>query len=342
MQNLGNFCLALAALVYIVPWQMLQAAPRRGGHASVGVLVSSLAFGLPMGLLLAVAFLAAATLGAFDWLGAARPGQYALVLAAGLLLTLSCVAASALRMEPASQRPWVLRPFVPWLALLLPPLLVLAAALLLNAGGDGFAARAGRTLWASAAALALLLAIGLFGEWVYRSGQRQQARVREELAFRDRRDQQMLAEVQRMDPLRDVASLLNFSNVYESEPIRTLALAKLAQHPDLAAAIVHELTAGRAYEAIIYLQGNDPPHPGRVAAAIATGIERIAADLHDSIQRTHTLHPEQGEPETMRILEVTRRFEGHGIDCQPALARLRAALEHRREGQVELRALRRL
>lgn len=342
MHTFGNLCLSLAALVYVVPWLMLQSATPRGSHAGVGLLVSSLAFGLPMGLLLTTAFVAAVAQGAFDWLALPRAAQHALVLAAGLLLALLCVAASALRLEPVSQRPWVLRPFVPWLALWLPPLLVIAAALMLNAGSEGFATRAARTLWALSSALALLLALGLLGEWIYRSGLRQQARVREELAFHDRRDQQMLAEVQGMDPLRDVAGLLNFSNVHESEPIRTLALAKLAQHPDLDAAIVRELVEGRAYEAIIYLQGSDPPHPERVAAAIAVGIERIATDLDDSIQRTHTLYPEQGEPEAMRILDVVARFKGHGVDYRPALARLRAALEHGRQGQVRLQALRRL
>jgi hypothetical protein len=342
MQTLGNLCIGLAALIYVVPWQMLQASNARGGHASVGLLLSSLALGLPLGLLLAAAFGAAVARGGFDWLPLARSGQYVLVLTAGLLVALLCVAVSALRLEPASQQPWMLRAFTPWLALWLPPLLVIAAAVMLNAAGDGIPLRSARTLWLLASTVALVVAAGLLGEWVYWQGQRQQAVQQETLAFQNRRDQQMLAEVQQMDPLRDVSGLLNFSNVYETDPIRQLALAKLAQHPDLDAAIVHELTAGRAYEAIIYLQGNDPPHPERVAAAVAVGIERIAADLARSIAGTHTLYPEQGETEVMRILDVVARLRSHGVDYTPALLRLRGALQHEREGQVQLQAVRRL
>jgi len=145
-----------------------------------------------------------------------------------------------------------------------------------------------------------------------------------------------------MDPARDVAGLLNFSNIHETETIRRLALSKLAEHPDLEAAILHELTEGRAYEAIIYLQGNDPPHPERIAAAVAVGIERIAADLAASIAATHTLYPGQGEPEVVRILDVVARFEHHGVDYTPALRRLRSALQHGRQGQVRLQAEQRL
>ena len=342
MQTLGNCCLAFAALIYVVPWLMLQASDTRGGHASVGLLLSSLVLGLPMGLLLAGAFGAAVARGGFDWLPAPRNGQYALVIGSGLLLALLCIAASALRLEPATQRPGVLRPFVPGLALWLPPLLIVAAAVMLNASGDGVPLRSARAAWLSASVLAALVAVGLSAEWLYWQGQREQARAREILAFQDRRDQQMLAEVQAMDPLRDVAGLLNFSNVHETEAIRQLALSKLAEHPDLDAAIVRELTEGRAYEAIIFLQGNDPPHPERIAAAVAIGIQRIAADLAASIAATHTLYPDQGEPEVRRILDVVARFARHGVDYTPALLHLRSALQHQREGQVQLQAVQRL
>lgn len=336
MLNFGNICLGLAALIYLLPWQMLLNQQSRGSHASVGLMLGSIVLVLPMGASLAAALLALSKRGGLDWLTPDRPLQYLGLLGGLLALTLLIGMASAFRFEPATQIPWALRPMVPLAAWIVPPFLIVSIAILLN-GPPGHS----QLLWARGALLlctgvAVLVVLGMLvelGQWKIAQGEQ---RLREVQAFQDQRDARILAEVQQMNPNDHFASLLNFSNIHETAPIRELALQKLAGHPDLTAGVAHELTAGAAYEAIIYLEGNQPPQPELLAEPIRVGIERITAELQRSIQGTHTLHAEQGFSKLQRILEVVRKYERFGVDYRPALRTLRSAFDHGRDGQVEL------
>ncbi|MGE4069644.1 MAG: hypothetical protein AB7E72_00540 [Lysobacterales bacterium] len=338
MSIIGHLCLLLAVLVYLIPWLGLQLGQARGSDTGAGLLWSSVWLGLPLGALLTGAWMVVVTRGGMDWLARDRGLQYVAILSAGLGFTVVVTMASALRLEPSSQIPWAMRLLVPWAAWALPAAMMVAAALALN-GPSHVAVQAGvRTIWLITTALSALVAVGLLMEL----GQSQRVRQREQLQQQseeqDQRDRQTHDEVARMRLPEDLSQLLNHSNVYENPEVRALALQKLAEHPDLTAAVAEELTRGRAYEAIIYLQGNDPPHPEQLDQAIAIGIDRIAAGLASDIQRTHTLYAEQGETETLRILDVLKRYPRGQGDYRPAMRRLRAALDDPRPNQVPLKA----
>lgn len=338
----GNICLCLAALIYLVPWQWVLNEAPRGPDAGMGMFWGTLIIALPLGLLLAFGWAAVVARDGMQWLTQARALQYLAVLAGGIAITVVIGLAAAMRTEPATQIPWAIRPLVPYAAWVLPPVLIAAGIFVLNASSSAVLATASRIGWVAAAGASLLVCCGLLIQLAQSRIARADARVQEEIAFQNKRDDTIYAEVQQMTPERDLARLLNHSNVWETARIRGLALRKLGDHPDLSAAIERELLDGAAYEAIIYLQGNDPPDPARLAALVAVAIERIAARLADEISRTHTLYPEQGEPEVMRILDVVARFQAYGVDYRPALLKLRRALEDPRPQQVQLLARARL
>lgn len=338
MLIVGNLCWCLAALIYLIPWQLLLNETARGPNAGAGLLWGSVIFALPLGLLLTGAWIAVVTRGGMDWLVPVRSYQYLAVLVAGLAITVVIAMSSALRLEPGQQIPWSMRWLVPAAAWAMPPLLIAAVAMALNSGPGATLLPLARGTWLGIAGLSLLVGLGLMVELVQWQFAQADARLQSELAFQRRRDEQMYAEVKLMDVQEDFARLLNFSNLYETEPIRTLALSKLAEHPDLSAGIRAELTTGSAYEAIIYLQGNQPPHPELLGDAIRIGIERVADDLAHSIDGTHTLYPDQGMSEVLRIIDVLAKFQGNGIDYRPAMRKLRAALDDPRSDQVRLSA----
>ena len=338
MSILGHLCLLLAALVYLIPWLGLQLGQARGNDAGAGLLWASVWFGLPMGALLTGAWMVVVTRGGMDWLAHERGLQYLAILLAGLGFTVVVTMASALRLEPSSQIPWAMRPLVPWAAWVLPAALILAAALALNGLSHAAAQASVRGIWLTTTALSALVALGLVMEMAQSQQVQRQQQLQRQSAEQDRRDRQTHDEVARMRLPDHLSQLLNHSNVYENPAVRALALQKLAEHPDLTAAVARELTGGRAYAAIIYLQGNDPPHPEQLDPAIAIGIERIAAELALDIERTHTLYAEQGETEVLRILDVLKRYPRGHSDYRPAMRRLRAALDDPRQNQVPLKA----
>lgn len=338
----GNLCLCLAALVYLVPWQLVLNEVPRGPDAGMGMFWGTLIIALPLGLLLTFGWAAVVARDGLQWLTQARALQYLAVLGGGLAVTVVIALAAAMRTEPLAQIPWAIRPLVPHAAWVLPPLLIAGGIFLLNAAGSTALVSASRIGWVAAVGTALLVCCGLLVQLLQSQAARADARVQAETAFQQKRDNQIYAEIEQMTPERDLARLLNHSNVWEAPPIRELALRKLASHPDLSAGIEHELLEGAAYEAIIYLQGNDPPEPARLAAPVAVAIERIAVELADEIAGTHTLYAEQGEPQVMRILEVVARFQRHGVDYRPALVKLRQALDDPRPNQVRLLARARL
>lgn len=336
----GNLCLCLAALIYLVPWQLVLNEVPRGPDAGMGMFWGTVIIGLPLGLLLTFGWAAVVARDGMQWLTQARALQYLAVLTGGMAVTVVIGLAAAMRTEP--QIPWAIRPFVPYAAWVLPPLLIATGIFVLNAGSSAMLVTASRIGWVAAVGASLLVCGGLLVELAQSRIARADARVQEEIAFQNKRDDDIYAEVQQMTAERDLARLLNHSNLWETARIRELALRKLADHPDLTAAVERELREGSAYEAIIYLQGNDPPDPARLAAPLAVAIERIAAQLANDISHTHTLYPEQGEPEVMRILDVVARFQSYGVDYRPALQKLRRALDDPRPNQVRLLARERL
>ena len=341
MQFLGNVCLCLAALIYLIPWQFVLNEPGRGSHAGGALLWASIILVLPMGALLTVAMSVVAAQDGLQWLIQTRSAQYLAIVAAGLAMTVVVGLSAALRLESVEQMPWAIRPWVPLAAWVLPPVWILTAAFMLNGVGMG-ALMWLRGAWLIGGVFAVAVAMGLVLQALQSWIARQEAHWLEEAANRQRRDIQILTEVQAMDINKDFSQLLNFSNVFESPEIRGVALARLAKHPDLSAAVLDQLQTGAAYEAIIYLQASPAIQSEQMAQAVRTAIERVAQSIARDISATHTLYVDQGLTEVTRILDVVDKYQQFAVDYGPALQQLRRALDDPRSNQVELRARSRL
>lgn len=339
MLILGNLCWVLAALIYAVPWQLTLNETGRGSHAGGALLWMSIILALPLGVLMTIALCVVAASGGMHWLPLAGAPLYGWIIVSSLALTVVIALSSGLRLETPGQRPWAIRRLVPAAAWVLPPVVIGHIALALNASAaPSFLLVGARALWMIAAVGSVLIGLGMLIELRQSIVRRRRARLEAMLTEQNQRDRSIAAEVAQMNCDDHFSQLLNFCNVYADEAIRQLALTRLAAHPDLCGGVQRELTEGRAYEAIIYLQAQTPAHPERLKDAVRVAIERIAEAAKISIAGTHTLHAGQCLSEVERILDVVEKFMPLGVDYRPALTKLRRALDDRRPNQVQLLA----
>lgn len=252
--------------------------------------------GAPLALALLLSTLAALAVGGFDWV---LPGlrwpvlRWALVLAAMLGTTFLAAMAIGLQLAPPQGVPWVLRP-LRWAWLLWLPLLLLAGALALHAGMTRLApARPWQWLLLGTGAITLLMLLAIGMELVI--GQRaERARTQPVATF----DDQQAAWLREADPAQAEATLLVYAGSHRSGPMHTLALSRLALHPDLTGALVRSLRGQESEAAFAYLDGQDPPDARALVDAVPEG-------LHHSVQRIRAYQRRvlaQPEPVWLRLL----------------------------------------
>src|SRR5262245_8996847 len=233
MTILGNICVALALVIFLVPLQLMVREPAaRGGDGGGGIIWGAIFVLVPLWFLLTVALCAATARGALDWLTRPRAVQYLVVLASCAALAVVTFFSMALKHEPLSQVPWAARPFLGWAVLVFPPIVMSFCVLALNPSlGSAVPAPVYRVPAALVAAASLLASGGLLWQW-FSFTQEEAAAKMERLVARDtERDKEMLAEVERLDPVKELGRLLDKTGPFETPAIRELAVKKARSHP---------------------------------------------------------------------------------------------------------------
>ncbi len=336
---LGNICLGLALLIYLIPLQlMLHDTPRKNGDG--GVLWGAIFTLSPLWLLLTVALCAVTAKGGFDWLLRARVAQFPVVLAAGMALFVVTGFSMLGKFEHPSQMPWASRFFTGWAVQLFPPVTMGFCLLALNPKlGSSVPAMAYRVPFAAVAMLSALATVAMLLQWLSHSQQVQQARVKEAIEFENNRDRDVMAWVETLKSVDDFAELLGFANRFETPAIRELAIRKTQTHPDFLAALRKVLQSGSAEKGLVYLDACDVPEPKALAKPVRQAILNLAEEARDSMKRTHTLHAGQFDWNTRLILSVAEKFRGSGVDYAPAIREFRAALDEPRTQKIQLNAV---
>nr|WP_316640560.1 hypothetical protein [uncultured Roseateles sp.] len=295
--------------------------------------MTSVIIGLPFGLCLLLAFGVAVSRDGFGWIAPSSRGlQWALVMAAVLSAVLVVVGSAALRWEPAEQVPWALWPLRAWAPLVWPPLLLAALALAL---WPGLRAELPAPAWqAPVAALglvALLAGATMLVQWVQASVEREAAEVQAAIDRDSNRNRQVLEDVEKADPVKNLVSLMNQTSQFELPQIRERALAKVHAHPDLNAALAEMLRNGWRDYALTFLESNDAPDPAALADAVRDAILGTAEDFRERMRDTHTLRSDEFEPEVRRLLAVADKYQALGGDYVDAVRAVRAALDEPRQ-----------
>lgn len=335
MLILANTCLALAVLIYLYPLvPMLRDPVPAGGATASGTVFAFLVVLTPLWLLVATALAVTVHHGAFGWLAETRATQAFLVLLACALMALVTWLAGALRAEKAAGVPWALRPLRGWVVYAFPLTAFLFLAIELN--GDA-AVKAGgwhRYPLGAGAGLAAAATLGLGLQAILTARRHSLGGLLPDTADRMARDRQVLAEVETLDPFKDLGRLLNETSRYESRAIRDVALRKVRQHPRLQEELEAMLGNEWYVEALVFLESNDPPDASMLAHAVGDALERVAASVSHDIRTVHFLEPGAFDASARRAVEVATKFRGYGVDFRPAIRAFRDALDEPRRQKV--------
>lgn len=327
MIPLGNLLL-VAASVLLLALGRLQLSAMPGGDRGVGF-----AFALLWGhggmvlLLLAVATIVAFS-GRLPTLPVAAGWQVPTALA--FVGVSSVVAASVAVAAPSgAPRPWSLDAALRLAPLVIPLLLIVCAAFLLNAGT---ARTSTPSLVTRALQLVAVLTIALMAVGVA-PVVAQRARVYKMIATRDpsaldSNEQWILSQIDSGVPSQQFVSLLGYTRDGNHPTIRARANEKLRSVPGWEQRVAEELAGANAPEVFTFLAANDVPNPASIAPAIAEGIRQEALLVRERIRRaSHPSHLYEGLMifEVEALLQTAEKYAKFGTDYAPAMQQLRAA-----------------
>lgn len=328
-QTLGNVCLGLALLVFLLPLQFVAfPAPTRGENA-MGQAFGLLLILLPLWIFLGGALLATDGAGGLDWLSPYRGWRITAIVLSCLAMLVVSFLAGLLHNEPASQIPWAARPFIPW-AIEVCPIIVMAFSLIaLNSFAPVIPPLVLRVPLVAICGLALLSCFGMLGEWFVSAQNQEMARVDTIVSNQQKRTQDQIDSIATLDAETDLVTLLGLTNRFHDPKVRELALAKLRTNPNLEQRLAERLRDGDQY-ALIFLDASEPPERQPLAEPLRAAILVRAENVRELIRSESTLHADDFDFDARLILSGVEKLRGLGVQFAPAIRAFRAALDEPR------------
>jgi ubiquinone biosynthesis protein UbiJ len=237
------------------------------------------------------------------------------------------------------QIPWALRPLMPWGIYVLPLLAIAGTLLLLNPSLNAPpAALVARIMLVVCGSLGLASSLGMTAQWIIISEKKAAAKIQREVEFEDANIRNIVAEVDALDPAKDLGRLLGHAAANRFEAPRELARKKIGTHPHLQDELALRLTNEWSLEALGYLELNDAPDNATLAAPVRTALESLTPWITREVSRSNQFWPETYASETRMALAVADKFEPYGIDYLPAVKAWRAAFNHPNTKEAQLMA----
>jgi hypothetical protein len=337
MTLIGNLLLAIAALLYLVPFQIfLRETIPQAGHGAGGEIVF-IYVTVPLWLMVFVAWCILLARGEFSWLGGGRGWQLSVLVLTWIALTVVTSLAAMLRGD--SQMPWALRPFMYGGIHLLPVLVVLATFALLNPSISApIPVLVSRLTLGICGTCALVPSLGMLAQWIVISEKKASAAVKNEVEFHDQNIRNILTEVEALDPVNDLGRLLGYTASNGFEAPRELAVKKIGTHPHLQEELALRLANQWSVETLGYLELNTPPDPAALAIPVRTALESLTPWIQREVASNSSFWPETYSSETRMALAVADKYASYGIDYVPAVRAWRAAFDHPKMHEANLEA----
>jgi hypothetical protein len=274
-QTIGNVCVALAALLFLLRLQRLL-----GDYASQylsdnrwtrPVLITL----IPVWLLLMGALLCMTAGGGFDSLSLSRPVLYVLTVAASVALAAVDFVFIALYIRPGFTPRAIYTPVI----YLLPLTTGLLAVLSLNAPGDPIQWL--RRPWTLFAALSLVVCAMFFGCRLINRGFRGLTEFTHRILNARNTTPEHLTKIATLNPQSDFAELLDLTRPVRSRVVREAATARLRTNPAFVEALAAALESRNASAAMEFVHGASlsPKEQKRLALPTRTAIERFITDI---------------------------------------------------------------
>jgi len=254
-----------------------------------------------------------------------------------ILLALTVVTSLAAMLREDPQIPWALRPTMPWGIYVLPLFALLATLTLLNPTLEVPVAL-GRWVLSLSGAIAIASSFGMTAEWMVRHQKRAVAAAKAQVEFHDQNIRNQVAEVEALDPIKDLGRLLSEAAANRFDAPRALATKKIQTHPHLQEELALKLTNEWSLEALGYLELNDAPDNAALAIPVRTALEGLAPWITREVSNSNRFWPETYASETRMALAVADKFAPYGIDYVPAVRTWRAAFNHPNTKEAHLEA----
>lgn len=317
----GNVMLGIAAFIYSILVFSLYSKPAPGGDASVGY-----AYAVIYGNLFLLASFAAATVaigasGGFQWVGA---NWRFLKVTLGLLCIVLILGVSAMGQN---EGPPALRSIFKFCALVLPVVVILAGAALLNEGiRERLPTNFAKWSLTGVAGMGALLVAGFLLQNTASSLSsvfRHLTRDPNELSDFD---QGILQNIDKCDLQKDMIFLMVHTDRDRNPIIRERAVAKVKTRPDWQEELVRRLDTGWAEEVFTFLASNEVDDKTLFPDAIRKGILQQATIIRERIRESRSFRGLGFDVAVRNVLTTVEKYEGMGVDYRPALQTLRDAL----------------
>jgi hypothetical protein len=331
MTIFGNILLVIAGLFFMALVSLLFGkVPPRGGDAVIGFTWAIIIYHLLFFAVMTFLFIIIASKGGFDWISAQRPTRY-LIIGVGLTAAVLTSALSGLFKYENGPVPALLRLFSGFVPILIPLILILSAAVLLNNGIKDMVPMAlikWPLIFVAVVGLAGILS-GMYG-WISASNRNAMVQAESSIRRQDENHLRMLQEIESCDVTKDMVFILVMTDANQDPDVRDKAVAKVKTNLKWQQELIRLLESDWAPEAFNFLASNDVDDKSLFPDAVKLGVlnqARLIRENLRSISHESHLYPEKFAWETERVLRTVDKFEGMGRDYRPAVKELRLALD---------------
>ena len=337
-QITGNICVAIAALLYAVPLQILlwEFAHKRNdgpGGALAGLLIL-----IPLWLLLLGGLLCVTASSGFEWVrvlcatvsggaGWLRFFMHPVLLTIAATFALAVVSFLFMGMTPQSGimerilvcAPIYLFPFVTMLLVLLSlnPRLDLVVPLPVF-----------RFSWIIFAALSLTVCVGFVGYRLVRTGVDSVAGITHGFHSAGPSNAKILAKIPTLDPQHDFAELLQRAQPFESRTVREAAAARLRTNPNFIEALAADLNSRGPSRSLAFVESAtfSPDELAKLALPTRKAIERFTYDILPPNYMTSQQRKKLLRWGKESLPALVKKFAGTDVDFAPTFAAYEQAL----------------
>ncbi|MCB0631014.1 MAG: hypothetical protein R2824_15020 [Saprospiraceae bacterium] len=326
MTIVGNIFLVIAGLIYLALSSMLfSRQPPPGGDYAVGyawtLVLGNAAFTLCLTIVVAII----GSKGGFDWV--AIPGAPRFMIVTGAYILIMLAYNFFAMKEGTGDLPPLARQVVAYLPGLLPLLLLSCAAILLN---DDWRAAVPVAVYKWPLLLTAILGLLPLGLIMQHNARNAAAVAKDRADFISRTEQAHLDQIDSTDVQKAMVNILVFTDANHKAEVRERALERIRSRPDWQEELIRLLDTNGAPEVFTFLASNEVEDKTMFKNSVEAGIYVQARLIRQSIRNcrgTYDLYSGRFGWEVERVLRSVQKFQGMGVDYQPAIREMRAALD---------------
>jgi len=348
MTIIGNIFLLFATFIYVFILSFAYGdKPTQSGDAAGGYAMGTILFKLAFLGCMVIAAVAVGWAGGFDWISSGKSAKWAIAFLGLLAIIFVTALSTVFRFEPVA--PWSLRYLTGVAPAIFPAVLLLAAAVLLNAPiREIIPVPVYKIPLMIVLGISLITCLAGLVELMVWQQQRATQRIEEMQSDEERYHLQRLAEVGSANPM-DTNGLINilvFTDGNHHQELREKALEKIKSNPNWQHVLVEALKSPNAPTVFTFLASNAVDDKTLFAQPIREGILNFADGIRSNIRRcSHPSHfyKDQFSWDIDRMLATVENFKDTGVDYLPAMREVRAALDEPSDPpelkQVEFKAV---